>query len=234
MLVRWMSDPSHLSFSSLVVTGKIHYTTEADLRQAILGSGHLGTFMSQDINSIQQNVKSIPWIKQVSVRKQWPDRLRLHLVEYVPAARWNDLNFVDEKGNVFGGPVDLVGKDITSFPMLFGPEESERDVLIAYHEMAPLIDAVGLKLKKVSMKERRSWQLVVEQPETGHETLLELGRNDRMVRLRRFITLWSVLDQQVKRDNKEIHYVDLRYDAGAAVGWQHPQLQDNDSNEQSG
>ena len=29
------------------------------------------------------------------MRKQWPDELKIHLVEYVPVARWNDLHMVD-------------------------------------------------------------------------------------------------------------------------------------------
>ena len=46
----------------------------------------------------------LPWIKQVSVRKQWPDELKIHLVEYVPIARWNDQHMVDADGNSFSVP----------------------------------------------------------------------------------------------------------------------------------
>ena len=44
--------------------------------------------MTQDVNIIQQQIERMPWIRQVTVRKQWPDELKIHLVEYVPFTRW--------------------------------------------------------------------------------------------------------------------------------------------------
>ncbi len=58
--------------------------------------------MTRDVNIIQTQIEQrLPWIKQVSVRKQWPDELKIHLVEYVPIARWNDQHMVDAEGNTF-------------------------------------------------------------------------------------------------------------------------------------
>ena len=92
MVLKWMDDASRLPLSKLVVTGQTRYTTHDDIRQAILSLGPPGTFMSQNVDVIQQQIERLPWIKQVSVRKQWPDELKIHLVEYVPVARWNDQN----------------------------------------------------------------------------------------------------------------------------------------------
>lgn len=49
---------------------------------------------------------------------------------------------------------------------------------------------------------------------------LNLGRGDTMKRLARFVELYPVLQQQAQTDGKRISYVDLRYDSGAAVGWE--------------
>ena len=103
--------PQRQPLSKLVVTGETHYTTNDDIRQAILSLGAPGTFMSQDVNVIQQQIERLPWIQQVSVRKQWPDELKIHLVEYVPVARWNDLHMVDADGNSFSVPADHIGKE---------------------------------------------------------------------------------------------------------------------------
>ncbi|STM08208.1 cell division protein FtsQ [Escherichia coli] len=44
---------------------------------SILALGEPGTFMTQDVNIIQTQIEQrLPWIKQVSVRKQWPDELK--------------------------------------------------------------------------------------------------------------------------------------------------------------
>ncbi|MEC5317402.1 cell division protein FtsQ [Brenneria populi subsp. brevivirga] len=212
MVVEWMKDASRLPLSRMVVTGERQYTTNDDIRQAILALGSPGTFMTQDVNVIQQQIERLPWIKQASVRKQWPDELKIHLVEYVPVARWNDLLMVDNEGNSFSVPAERIGN--RNMPLLYGPEGSEKEVLEGYRTMSRTLAAGKFTLKMVAMSARHSWQLAL-----NDDTRLELGRDDRARRLDRFIELYPLLQRQAQSDNKRISYVDLRYDSGAAVGW---------------
>ncbi|MBK0001145.1 cell division protein FtsQ [Erwinia sp. S38] len=212
VVLKWMNDASRLPLSKLVVTGQTHYTRNDDIRQAILSLGEPGTFMSQDVDIIQQQIERLPWIQQVSVRKQWPDELKIHLVEYVPVARWNDVHMVDADGKSFSVPASHQDKE--ALPLLYGPEGSETEVLTGYHQMRDVLAASKFKLKAASMTARRSWQLVLDD-----DTRLELGRSEDMKRLKRFIDLYPTLKQQGQAENKRISYVDLRYDSGAAVGW---------------
>ena len=225
VVLKWMNDASRLPLSRLVVTGKTHYTTNDDIRQAILSLGAPGTFMSQDVNVIQQQIERLPWIKQVSVRKQWPDELKIHLVEYVPVARWNDLHMVDAEGKSFSVPANHIGKE--TLPLLYGPEGNEQDVLAGYRQMNAVLAVSKFSVKAASMTARHSWQLV-----TGDDVRIELGRSDNMKRLKRFIELWPRLQQQAAAENKRISYVDLRYDSGAAVGWAPAFIEPQDSNQQ--
>lgn len=212
VVLKWMNDASRLPLSKLVVTGQTHYTRNDDIRQAILSLGEPGTFMSQDVDIIQQQIERLPWIQQVSVRKQWPDELKIHLVEYVPVARWNDAHMVDADGKSFSVPVSHQDKEV--LPLLYGPEGSETEVLTGYHQMRDVLAASKFTLKAASMTARRSWQLVLDD-----DIRLELGRNEDMKRLKRFIDLYPTLQQQGQAEKKRISYVDLRYDSGAAVGW---------------
>ncbi|MHA7845342.1 cell division protein FtsQ [Serratia sp. D1N4] len=211
-VIGWMKDASRLPLSKLVVTGERHYTTNDDIRQAILALGAPGTFMTQDVDIIQQQIERLPWIKQASVRKQWPDELKIHLVEYVPVAHWNDLHMVDAEGKSFSVPTERLGKQ--KLPLLYGPEGSEQDVLEGYRAMNSMLVANKFTLKMAAMTARHSWQLALD-----NDVRLELGRDDRMGRLQRFIGLYPVLQQQAQAENKRVSYVDLRYDTGASVGW---------------
>ena len=212
-VVNWMNDVSRLPLSKLVVTGEKRYTSNDDVRQAILSLGPPGTFMSQNVDIIQQQLERLPWIKQVSVRKQWPDELKIHLVEYVPVARWNDQHVVDASGISFTLPFhpDAPKQDM---PLLYGPEGSEKEVMDAFYQMATKLHQVHLTLKATAMTARHSWQLI-----TSDGIRIELGRGADDKRLQRFITLYPELVKQAQADNKTISYVDLRYDSGAAVGW---------------
>ena len=212
VVVGWMQDASRLPLSRLVLTGERHFTTNDDVRQAILALGAPGTFMTQDVDIIQQQIERLPWIKQASVRKQWPDELKIHLVEYVPVAHWNDLHMVDAEGKSFTIPAQRLGNQ--KLPLLYGPEGSEQDVLEGYRAMNDVLAANKYQLKMASMTARHSWQLALD-----NDVRLELGRDDRMGRLQRFIGLYPVLLQQAQTENKRVSYVDLRYDSGASVGW---------------
>ncbi|ATF94145.1 Cell division protein FtsQ [Cedecea neteri] len=213
IVVGWMEDAQRLPLSRLVVTGERHYTRNDDIRQSILALGPPGTFMTQDVNIIQQQIERLPWIKQASVRKQWPDELKIHLVEYVPIARWNDQHMVDAEGNSFSVPAERTSKQ--NLPLLSGPEGSENEVLQGYRDMGVVLAKDKFTLKQAAMTARRSWQLTL-----NNGIKLNLGRGDTMKRLDRFVELYPVLQQQAQADNKRISYVDLRYDSGAAVGWE--------------
>ncbi|MCX2960017.1 MAG: FtsQ-type POTRA domain-containing protein, partial [Serratia symbiotica] len=71
-------------------------------------------------NVFQQQIERLPWIKQVSVRKEWPDELKIHLVEYVPIARWNDFYLIDNEGKIFSVPLTRLGNRAPM--LLYGPE----------------------------------------------------------------------------------------------------------------
>ncbi|MGP3590448.1 cell division protein FtsQ [Vagococcus sp. WN89Y] len=219
VVLGWMDDAQRLPLSKLVVTGERHYTRNDDIRQSILALGAPGTFMTQDVNIIQSQIERLPWIKQASVRKQWPDELKIHLVEYVPIARWNDQHMVDIDGNAFSIPAERTSKQI--LPMLYGPEGSESEVLQGYRDMGQVLAKDRFTLKEAAMTARRSWQITL-----SNDIKLNLGRGDTMKRLARFVELYPVLQQQAQADGKEISYVDLRYDSGAAVGWKAAPVQE--------
>lgn len=46
----------------------------------------------------------------MAVRKLYPDRLSITLLEHKPVAIWNDTNFVSEQGTVFSLPKDRIDK----------------------------------------------------------------------------------------------------------------------------
>ena len=226
MVVSWMEDAQRLPLSKLVVTGDRHYTRNDDIRQSILSLGPPGTFMTQDVNIIQQQIERLPWIKQASVRKQWPDKLKIHLVEFVPLARWNDQHMVDAQGSAFSVP-SARNNGKQDLPSLSGPEGSENEVLQGYRDMGAILAKDKFTLKAVAMTARRSWVLTL-----NNGIQLNLGRGETMKRLARFVELYPLLAQQAQMDNKKITYVDLRYDSGAAVGWEMLPTPDPNSDKQ--
>lgn len=211
-VVKWMEDVEHRPISKLVISGERHFTTDNDVRQVILALGKPKTFAMQNVDELHQQIITLmPWVKQASIRKQWPDELRINLVEYVPFAYWNDKFLLDAASNVFSVPLDRLGKQ--PYPLLYGPQGEEKRVLDAYRQMVQLLAEKGFKLKIAELTDRSSWKLTL-----NDDIRLELGRKDNMGRIARFITLYPELSKQIA-DGLRIDYVDLRYETGAAVGW---------------
>ncbi len=218
-IVNWLKDVNRLQLSKLMVTGERYYTTLDDIHQIIRAAGSPGTFITQDVNVILQHITRLPWIKQASIRKQWPDKLQIHLVEYVPVARWNDIYMVDINGKSFGVPANR--HDDLILPLLYGPQGREQDVLAGYLALNTLLIANTLTPERLIMSARDSWQLVLR-----NGIRLELGREDTIGRLQRFLDLYPILQKTGRR----VSYVDLRYDTGAAVGWTLPSVDEQQHN----
>ena len=121
----------------------------------------------------------------MSVRKQWPDELKIHLVEYVPIARWNDQHMVDAEGNTFSVPPDRTSKRVLQCCM--ARKGSANEVLQGYREMGQMLAKDRFTLKEAAMTARRSWQLTL-----NNDIKLNLGRGDTMKRLARFVELYPV------------------------------------------
>ncbi|WP_395479869.1 cell division protein FtsQ/DivIB [Candidatus Curculioniphilus buchneri] len=212
MVMNWMKHTHYLTLARLVITGERYYTSNNDVREAILTIGAPSTFITLDVKVIQNQIEHISWIQKAYVRKQWPDILKIHLIEYTPIAYWDDLYLIDHNGHIFKIPEDrIINQEI---PKLYGPKGKEKNVLAGYYIMNQILTAAKFRLKSISMNARNSWKLILK-----NNIQLQLDRNNNIECLKQFIDVYPILLQQAWSKNKKISYVDLRYDSGMAVGW---------------
>ena len=99
----------------------------------------------------------------------------------------------------------------TELPVLFGPNGAEKTALSGYKAMQMILSTGTLAVDNLVLSERFAWQV-----QLNNGIKLNLGRQEFINRLQRFINLYPLLQQ----DERVINYVDLRYDTGVAVGWQ--------------
>ena len=85
----WMWDDQRLPLSKIVLEGELKYVSALDVQRAFAKLQHVGTFMSQDVKVLQDTVEAIPWVSHASIRKQWPDTVKVFLTEYKAVAIWN-------------------------------------------------------------------------------------------------------------------------------------------------
>ncbi|EKE71448.1 cell division protein FtsQ/DivIB [Gallaecimonas xiamenensis] len=202
-----MRDEGQLPVEQVEVKGEHPHTPAGDIR-AVLTQKPLGSFFTVDVNEVQQRLEALPWIYQASVRKAWPRKLQIFLVEQQPVARWNDQALLNAQGQVFRaepGPAEQ------SLPRLYGQDDNAKDTLDGYRGLATLLEGSGYPLAAAWLSARNSWEL-----ELKDGLKLVLGREDTLRRVQRFIDSFPYL----KGEARQPAYLDLRYDTGFAVGWQ--------------
>ena len=195
--------------TSIAIAGEMPYTTRADIENAI-EQVNLGNFFNLDVNDVQQKVAKLPWVYSVSVRKKWPDELKIYVVDQKPIAHWNGDFLINENGKAFQADVKRLPDKLPAF---FGPEGSEQIALDNFRNLNKLLDFSQLAIDELVLSERFAWQLILNDGVT-----INLGSDNRIERIQRFMDVYPQIKLN-KKDGQQVDYVDLRYDTGLAVGW---------------
>lgn len=181
------------------------------LIQARMSSFVAQPFFQVDLVGIRQSLESIPWVARAEVRRVWPDRIIVKLVEHIPIARWGQNALLNNQGQAFT-PADQGNYEY--LPHLNGPQRAQQKVMHQYQLLSQMLRPMGFSISRLELHDRGSWFLSTTQ---GVEILL--GRDQIVEKIRRFNTIYQkALEGQ--RDN--IARIDLRHANGLAVAWHEP------------
>ena len=190
----------------LLVTGEFRQVSDLRVRSVVLPRVQRG-FFAVDLDRLRAELGALPWVKSVEVRKRWPDRIEVSIVEYRPLARWGEGRMLSEHGELFPAPKGL-GRQL---PLFVGPEAGAGE-MIAFHALArPLFLGSGLQVREVRLSARGSWSLLL-----SDGTEVEVGRSDVEHRLQRFSHL---LPRLTNNEPRRLARADLRYTNGFALVW---------------
>lgn len=215
-LQQQLMDANEMPLRRLLVQGELQQVAAIEVQQA-LRSQPLGSFFSADVDELRQRVEALAWVDRASVRKEWPDLLRVYVVEQQPIAYWNDNLLMNERGELFSA--DVAGLT-AGLPYLYGPPDAATETLSTYQRLSALLELNGFVVRALRLSERFAAELVLE-----GGTEIRLGREARLQRIQRFIDLYPAIEKQ---QQGAIDYVDLRYDTGVAVRWREPEQTQQD------
>ena len=201
----YLTDASKMPMSKLIIQGERDYVSDDDVRAVLLQKPAIENYFSVNVDDIQQKIESLPWVYHASVRKSWPDLLRVYIQEQPVVAVWNDKQLLNEDGIVFDADIARAPESLVK---LYGPSDRIGQALFKYNEFKGLLELNNYEIATMTVNLRNAITVVL-----SNGIMLRLGREAAMTRIQRYIDYVAVLDKD------KIAYIDLRYDTGFSVGW---------------
>jgi len=172
----------------------------------ILRSETNGNFFTVDLEHVRQSLEKLPWVRSVSIRREFPHRLVVQLEEHQALAHWNNAALVNKQGEVFSVGADRAAVSDQPLPNFTGPEGTSAEVAQRYAQFSRQIAQLNWQAVQLALSARHAWQLRL-----NNGMVVELGREDVQQRLARFVAAQGTVDMS------RMKYVDLRYRTGFAV-----------------
>lgn len=185
----------------------VHRVDQQQIQEIVLPLVNKG-FFSVNIENIRDRLLQIPWVGDIFVRRYWPDRIEITIVEKNAVATWNEQSLLSDAGVIFMPSRDTFPETIPAFN---GPDGKQINVLQTYIEMNRLLLPLHTKIAHLELTPYLSWKLMLD-----NGIALRLGHKDILTRVGHFV---KVYPKVIGDRGTDVEYVDLRYPNGMAVRW---------------
>ncbi len=208
-LLWYLPKEQWLPIDSIRLVGRFEHVDRQALQQRLqpyLGQG----FFTVDIAGMRQQIESLPWVREASIRREWPNRLLLRVIERVAVARFGERRLIDRNGELFEENTENFQK----LPLLRGYEEASAAILSRYAGISPRFAELGLNIRAWLEDGKGSLSLQLDSGLT-----LKLGSRKQEEKIEQFL---AVYPRYIAPQRKLIRAIDFRYSNGFAVAWKKP------------
>lgn len=214
-LARWAMAHPVFMLERIVVAGEVSRNNALTL-QANVAPHVGGDLFATDLQALQKAFEAVPWVRQAVVRREFPNRLRVHLSEHQPSALWGDegaSTLLNRQGQIF--EADMGAAEAQSLPRLKGPAAHSPQVLAMYQAVAPALQAVDMEVDALELTARGNWTLWTDQG-----AVIEMGRGqpqEVVARTQQFLRTLAQVAGRHGRTPKALVSADLRHTDGYAL-----------------
>lgn len=204
-----------LPIRSIEVSGRLENLDRQEVKTALqqyIGKG----FFSLDIYQLQQTLYARSWTDSVSVRRVWPDKLRVMIKEKIPVARWDDRHLLSDSARVYEADTGPFGH----LPVVHAVNHQPAWVLTQFYRLEARFNRVDERLMALRVDSRGALDV-----ELINGLQIKMGRGNIDHKIDRLV---SIYQQQIQPRREQIQRLDLRYSNGFAVSWKKEVLQGSD------
>ncbi len=196
-----------LPISYVRTKGVFQYLSKEELRAALMPLVSVSIF-DADMQLIHATVTKLPWVKNATVKREWPDTIDIEVSERKAFVRWGNYGLLTDYGELFT-PSNV--SQFKSLLLVEGPKQQEAKTLEIMKGVKTALEDQALELAEFKVNDREAWEIKLK---SGLEILL--GRTGQLNKLQRFLDTLPVFGQEKMA---AMQLVDLRYPNGFAVSW---------------
>lgn len=165
-------------------------------------------FFTINVEYIRDRLLQMPWVADIFVRRNWPDRVEVTVVEKNAVARWNQESLLSEGGELFAPSQETYPPNLPTF---VGPNGQQIFMYKYFIEMNRLLAPLHVKISYLELTPFLTWKLKLD-----NGIAMQIGHKDILTRLGHFVKVYPKI---VREHAADVEYVDLRYPNGVAVRW---------------
>lgn len=196
----WIAARPMFEIHQVRVVGELEQVDRDLVRKRVLALK--GSFFNIDLAAAGSELRTVPWVRSVTLRRIWPDQLEVGVEEHHALARWGENELINNKGERFTAEYAGV------LPYFDGPKGSESLMRDEYQQFHNQLKQISLSITELDFTERGAWRLIAD-----NGLQLELGKDDVHHRLTRFIEVYPQLIHNAALSGA---VADLRYSHGFA------------------
>lgn len=179
-------------------------------------------FLTVDIKSIQQTLGQHPWVKNVSVKRIWPNQLNVTVQEKKAVARWDKEHLLSSQAVIFKAN----SEGFLNLPKINGYSKQTVDLLQRYHKMQQQFSSLGLFIDELTEDRKGALRLLF-----NNTLLVNMGSEDNEMKIRHLLAVYT---DQIKPRAEQIKQIDFRYSNGFAIAWKDEYLKQQNALNQRG
>ncbi len=189
---------------NIVVSGNYHLEDDHVIRSAEINEGD--SLIDLSLQTVKERVKNNAWIRNVSIRKEFPDTVSIMIEESSPKVILSlkgEKLLVDERGEV----LEKIDGEGTSFLPVINDIDPQKEA-DAFAEALKLVEVIS---EKGVIDGKESIEIGLEPYGLAMKIdgeVIKVGYENYSEKFDK----WQVLEPEIRKREGDIKYVDLRFD----------------------
>ena len=164
-------------------------------------------FFTVDLHQTRKGFKKLPWIRDVSIRRDWNKfGLLVEIESHKPIGKWNNGGLINSYGEIFNAAYE------DELPLFIGSDEFVGEMALKYKQINKILEKELMQIGTISLSKRLSWEIY-----TNNQMRFFLGKEGDNNIIKKLEVLIENYQFILSESKSRIEYVDLRYKDGFAV-----------------